>query len=60
MEAAAGLAHGRMERKLNGTVQDAIETLNKGAGVLERYAFHQKGLVKKEPGGVLGDGIVGA
>jgi len=45
---------------LNGKIKDAVETLDKDAGVLKRDPFHEKSLVQKQPGCVLGDGIIGA
>jgi murein DD-endopeptidase MepM/ murein hydrolase activator NlpD len=36
----------RPDWSLNGKVQNSVETLNKGGGILERYAFHKKSLVK--------------
>ncbi len=35
--------------KLDGSIQDPVQALNKSSGVLQRYAFQQQGLIKEKP-----------
>jgi hypothetical protein len=56
---AAARTGSRTGRSLHGKVQNSVETQDKGSRVLERYAFHEKSLIKEQPRGVLKDGIIG-
>jgi len=59
-EESGGCAHTQPRRwGLNGKVQDTVQTLNKGCWILERNAFHEESLIKKQPRRVLKNGIIG-
>jgi hypothetical protein len=48
----------RHETSLNRKIQDPIETLDEGTGVLELNSLHEECLLKKQPGCVLYDRVI--